>query len=317
MIIYMVRRIGAAIPILIVVVVVTFSIIHLVPGNPAGVILGPSATTQAIAHLTQAMGLDKSLPQQFWLWLSEVARGNFGYSVFLDEPVIRAIVQHAGPTFWLAVYAEIMSMILSLVFGLLAAWYRDTWLDRLLDTAFMAQIAIPDFILALELVYVFAVALRLFPVSGYTSPGQGLGRFIVVSITLPALVLAIGQAGLIARVIRDAVVEAFQQDYVRVAMAKGASRFRVFVRHALRSSLIVPLTMLGSSFATLLGGVVILESVFNIPGLGWLAVNAILNKDYQTVQAVVMLIAITYITINLVVDMLYFVVDPRTRTIYQ
>lgn len=316
MFIYMVRRIGAAIPIVMIVVVVTFSIIHLVPGNPAAVILGPSATTQAIAHLTRAMGLDKSLPQQFWLWLSGIASGNFGYSVFLDEPVLRAVVQHAGPTLWLSVDAEILSIVLSLTLGGLAAWYRDTWVDHLLDTAFMAQIAIPDFILALELVYVFAVAVHWFPVSGYSSPAQGMLRF-VVSITLPALVLAIGQAGLIGRVIRDAIVDASQQDYVRVAMAKGASRFRVFFRHALRSSLIVPLTMMGSSFATLLGGVVILESVFNIPGLGWLAVNAILNKDYPTVQAVVMLIAVTYITINLIVDMLYFVVDPRTRTIYQ
>lgn len=316
MLIYMIRRVGAAIPIVIIVVVVTFSIIHLVPGNPAAVILGPTATTQAIAHLTKAMGLDKSLPEQFWLWLSGVARGNLGYSVFLDEPVLQAVVQHAGPTFWLAVAAEMMSVILSVVFGMLAAWYRDTWVDRLLDTVFMIEIAVPDFILALELVYVFAVAVHLFPVSGYSGPSHGIGPFIV-SITLPALVLAIGQAGLIARVIRDAIVEAFQQDYVRVAMAKGSSKFRAFLRHAFRSSLIIPLTMMGTSFATLLGGVVILESVFNIPGLGWLAVNAILNKDYPTVQAVVMLIAVSYITINLIVDMLYFVVDPRTRSIYQ
>lgn len=316
MLVYVFRRIGAAIPILAIVVIVTFAIIHLVPGNPAAVILGPSATAQAIAHLTKAMGLDKSLPQQFRIWLTGIVQGNFGYSVFLDEPVLRAIAQHAAPTLWLSLYAEIISILLSLVLGMLAAWYAGSVIDRILDIVFMAQIAIPDFILALELIYLFAVLLRLFPVSGYTSPSQGFGPFLG-SITLPALVLGIGQAGLIARVIRDAIVESFQRDYVRVAMAKGASKMRAFFRHALRSSLIVPLTMMGSSFATLLGGVVILESVFNIPGLGWLAVNAILNKDYPTVQAVVMLIAISYITINLIVDMLYFVVDPRTRAIYQ
>ena len=316
MLVYIFRRIGAAIPILVIVVIVTFSIIHLVPGNPAAVILGPSATTQAIAHLTKAMGLDKSLPQQFGIWLSGIVRGNFGYSVFLDKPVLRAVVQHAAPTLWLSLYAESISIVLSLVLGILAAWFVGGVIDRLLDIVFMIQIAIPDFILALEFIYLFAVLVHLFPVSGYTSPSQGFGQFLT-SITLPALVLGIGQAGLIARVIRDAIVESFRRDYVRVAIAKGASKMRAFLRHALRSSLIVPLTMMGSSFATLLGGVVILESVFNIPGLGWLAVNAILNKDYPTVQAVVMLIAISYITINLIVDMLYFVVDPRTRSVYQ
>ncbi len=313
---YVARRILASIPVLAIVAIVTFFVIHLVPGNPAAVILGPSATVASINHLTRALGLDKPLPVQFYLWLKGVLHGNFGYSVFLNQSVLTAVTQHIWPTLWLSLSAELISIAFSFGLGMVAAWYKDTAVDKFLDIWFMTIIAIPDFILALELVYVFGVVIRAFPVSGYVSPSTNFLGFLH-AIALPALVLGLGQSGIVGRVVRDAIVGASHNEYVRVATAKGLSRRTVFIRHTLRSSLLVPLTMIGSSFATLLSGVVILESVFDIPGLGWLAINSILNKDYPTVQAVVLLIATTYVVVNLLVDVSYFVVDPRTRTIYQ
>lgn len=313
---YIARRLAATGLVIVMVSVVTFATIHLVPGNPAAVMLGSSATTGAIRSLSQAMGLNKPLVVQFLIWVRGVLAGHLGYSYFLDQPVGTALIQHVGPTVALTLGAEIVSVTSALIFGLWAAWNRGTLFDRLFDAIAMILVSVPDFVLGLEFIYLFAVLVRIFPVSGYHPTTDGWGPFLR-SIALPSIVLGLGQAGLLARMVRDSVVGALDQNYARVAMAKGVSTFGVIVRHAFRSSLMVPLTVLGSGFATLLGGVVILESIFNIPGLGWLAVHSILNKDYPTVQAVVLFVATAYVFINLAVDLLYLWVDPRTRMVYQ
>lgn len=313
---YLAQRLIATVLVVFLVATVTFITIHLVPGNPAAVMLGASATIGAIHQLSIAMGLNKPLAVQFLIWIQGILGGHLGYSYFLDQPVRVALFQHIGPTVALTLGAELVSVTLSLVFGVLAAWYHDSVFDRVFDAVAMILVSVPDFVLGLEFIYLFAVLARIVPVSGYHPPSDGVGPFLS-SIVLPCLVLGLGQAGLLSRMIRDSITQALNQEYVRVAMAKGASKFRVVIRHAFRSSLMVPLTIFGSSFATLLGGVVILESIFNIPGLGWLAVHAVLNKDYPTVQAVVLFMASAYVLINLGIDLLYLWFDPRTRTVYK
>lgn len=310
---YLGQRLLAVIPVVFLVACATFLIIHLVPGNPAAVILGPNATVTAIRRLSLQMGLSRPLPVQFGDWLgSLVLHGRLGYSYYLSEPVSKALFQHIGPTVMLTLGAEFVATVTSFLFGVLAAYYRFTLYDRIFETLSVLLVSIPDFVLGIEFIYLFAVVTRLFPVAGYVPPSAGFVAFLR-SIALPVLVLGLTQTGILGRMVRNSIDSAMHEDYVRTALAKGLSRPYVVIRHALRSSLLVPLTVLGSGFGSLLGGVVILESIFNIPGIGWLAVNAVLNKDYSTVQAVILFVALAYVLVNLGVDLLYLWVDPRTR----
>lgn len=306
------RRLLSLIPVLAVLAVVTFIIIHLTPGNPAEVILGNGATIGQINRLTRQLGLDKPLVQQFGSWLVNVLHGNLGRSIFYDQPVLTVIGSHIMPTVYLSVLATLLSIVIALPIGVLAAWRERSWLDRFVTSGSILGVSIPSFWLAIMLVVVFAVALAWVPVSGYVSPSAGIGEWLM-HLILPVVVLSAGQSALIARMLRDGMIESLKKPYIRSSRARGASEREVLLFHALPNAVIPTLTVIGNSLASLLSGVVVVEVVFDIPGLGNLIIQAIDNRDYPLIQGIVLVFALIYVAVNLLVDLSYPLVDPRLR----
>jgi peptide/nickel transport system permease protein len=311
---YLARRVLALVPVLIVVGIVVFLLIHLTPGDPAAVILGDSATPARIASLRHELGLDKPLWEQFLTWGRGVLRGDLGNSLFFHRSVVSTILDHVGPTASLALLAFIMGLLIAIPSALLAVWMRKR--NRFLDPMFMSGslvgVSVPNFWLALMLISFFAVNLRWLPVSGYVPLGNGVWPWFS-HLLMPAFVLAIQQAGLIARMLRDGMLDVLHQDYIRTARAKGAPEKWVLMRHAFRNALIPTVTVVGSSLAALLGGAVVTEVVFALPGVGNLIVQSISRRDFPVVTGAVMFIALVYVVVNLLVDVLYSVLDPRVQ----
>jgi peptide/nickel transport system permease protein len=311
---YLARRVLALVPVLIVVGIVVFLLIHLTPGDPAAVILGDSATPARIASLRHELGLDKPLWEQFLTWGQGVLRGDLGNSLFFHRSVVSTIFDHVGPTASLALLAFIMGLLIAIPSALLAVWMRKR--NRFLDPMFMSGslvgVSVPNFWLALMLISFFAVNLRWLPVSGYVPLGNGVWPWFS-HLLMPAFVLAIQQAGLIARMLRDGMLDVLHQDYIRTARAKGAPEKWVLMRHAFRNALIPTVTVVGSSLAALLGGAVVTEVVFALPGVGNLIVQSISRRDFPVVTGAVMFIALVYVVVNLLVDVLYSVLDPRVQ----
>jgi peptide/nickel transport system permease protein len=311
---YLARRVLALVPVLIVVGIVVFLLIHLTPGDPAAVILGDSATPARIASLRHELGLDKPLWEQFLTWGQGVLRGDLGNSLFFHRSVVSTILDHVGPTASLALLAFIMGLLIAIPSALLAVWMRKR--NRFLDPMFMSGslvgVSVPNFWLALMLISFFAVNLRWLPVSGYVPLGNGVWPWFS-HLLMPAFVLAIQQAGLIARMLRDGMLDVLHQDYIRTARAKGAPEKWVLMRHAFRNALIPTVTVVGSSLAALLGGAVVTEVVFALPGVGNLIVQSISRRDFPVVTGAVMFIALVYVVVNLLVDVLYSVLDPRVQ----
>jgi peptide/nickel transport system permease protein len=311
---YLARRVLALVPVLIVVGIVVFLLIHLTPGDPAAVILGDSATPARIASLRHELGLDKPLWEQFLSWGQGVLRGDLGNSLFFHRSVVSTILDHVGPTASLALLAFIMGLLIAIPSALLAVWMRKR--NRFLDPMFMSGslvgVSVPNFWLALMLISFFAVNLRWLPVSGYVPLGNGVWPWFS-HLLMPAFVLAIQQAGLIARMLRDGMLDVLHQDYIRTARAKGAPEKWVLMRHAFRNALIPTVTVVGSSLAALLGGAVVTEVVFALPGVGNLIVQSISRRDFPVVTGAVMFIALVYVVVNLLVDVLYSVLDPRVQ----
>jgi peptide/nickel transport system permease protein len=309
---YILRRLVMLVPVLIVVGVVVFGLVHLTPGDPAAVILGDRATPEDIARLRDQLGLNDPLPVQFVHWFGNVLRLDFGESIFLGEPVTQALLDRVQPTALLTLYALSIQVLIGIPAGVLAAVRYNSPVDRALTMMAISGSAIPTFFLGILLILIFAVRLRWLPSGGYVPFGEDPVAH-VKGMLMPAFALGFSAAGLLARLVRSSMLDVLREDYVRTAFAKGLPEQLVIVRHALRNALIPALTVIGISLGALLGGAVVTETVFTIPGMGRLVVQSIARRDYPVIQGAIIAIAMTYVLVNLVVDVLYVYVDPRVR----
>jgi peptide/nickel transport system permease protein len=309
---YLGRRVLSTIPVVLIVAVLIFMMLRLTPGDPASIIAGDAATSADIAEIRAKLGLSGSIFSQFFIWLGHVFQGDFGESFFYKKTVASLIVDRLEPTLALSVLTIILATVIAVPLGTLAAYKQGSWLDRGVMGLSVAGFSVPVFVIGYVLIYVFALKLGWFPVQGYQRLSVGFWGFLH-RLILPSMALAIVFIALLARMTRTSVLEVLNEDYVRTARAKGLPNLKVLVSHALRNAAVPIVTVIGISIATLLGGVVVTESVFNIPGLGRLTVDAVLARDYPTVQAVILLFALAYVLINLVIDLLYTVLDPRIR----
>src|SRR5687767_4501374 len=309
---YLVRRFLAVIPVMFVVVTIVFLLIHLIPGDPVAVILGPDATMSQMQATRTQLGLDRPLHEQLLSFYGRILRGDLGRSYFLNRPVTQALWERAEPTAVLTLSSLFVAIAIGVPSGLIAGASRGSWWDRTLMFGALLGVCIPGFWLSLNFIYFFAVQLRWLPAGGYTSvfvdPWAAL-RFMV----LPALSLGFNQSALIARIARSCMLEVLQQDYIRTARAKGLSQRVVVIGHAFRNAMVPVVTVIGITTAILIGGAVVTEIVFNIPGLGRLIISAILRRDYPVVQGVLLVTAAVYVLVNLAVDVLYVFIDPRIR----
>lgn len=311
---FVVSRLAAVVPVLFVVSCVVFLILRLAPGDPAAVIAGNSATTADIEQIRAKLGLDRSLPVQFGIWLGRVVQGDLGYSYFLNKPVAELIAQRLEPTASLAIGTILMAVLIAVPLGAIAASRMGGWVDRALSVVSVAGFSIPVFVTGYVLIYLFSIQLDWLPVQGYRPLGgkEGLAGW-ARHLILPWAALSIIYVALIARITRAAVSEALTEDYIRTARAKGVSEHVVLIRHALRNAAVPIVTVIGIGVALLIGGVVVTETVFAIPGLGSLTVDVVLNRDFPVIQGLVMFFAVVYVLINLLVDLSYLALDPRIR----
>ncbi len=311
---FVVSRLAAVLPVLFVVSCVVFLILRLAPGDPAAVIAGNSATTADIEQIRAKLGLDRSLPVQFGIWLGRVVQGDLGYSYFLNKPVAELIAQRLEPTASLAIGTILMAVLIAVPLGAIAASRMGGWVDRALSVVSVAGFSIPVFVTGYVLIYLFSIQLDWLPVQGYRPLGgkEGLAGW-ARHLILPWAALSIIYVALIARITRAAVSEALTEDYIRTARAKGVSEHVVLIRHALRNAAVPIVTVIGIGVALLIGGVVVTETVFAIPGLGSLTVDVVLNRDFPVIQGLVMFFAVVYVLINLLVDLSYLALDPRIR----
>ena len=311
---FVVSRLAAVLPVLFVVSCLVFLILRLAPGDPAAVIAGNSATTADIEQIRAKLGLDRSLPVQFGIWLGRVVQGDLGYSYFLNKPVAELIAQRLEPTASLAIGTILMAVLIAVPLGAIAASRMGGWVDRALSVVSVAGFSIPVFVTGYVLIYLFSIQLDWLPVQGYRPLGgkEGLAGW-ARHLILPWAALSIIYVALIARITRAAVSEALTEDYIRTARAKGVSEHVVLIRHALRNAAVPIVTVIGIGVALLIGGVVVTETVFAIPGLGSLTVDVVLNRDFPVIQGLVMFFAVVYVLINLLVDLSYLALDPRIR----
>jgi peptide/nickel transport system permease protein len=309
---YIFKRICYLLPVLAVVAVVDFVIIHLTPGDPAAVILGADATDVDLAKLREQLGLNLPIYVQFGKWLWGVLHGDLGWSIFMDMPVSTAIWQHLWPTVSLTFLAEIIAIIVAIPLGVMAAANRGTWLDQGFMTLALLGISIPSFWIGLNFIMLFAVQLNWLPAAGYQPLSSGLFNHLKYLI-MPAVSLGIMQGALIARMTRASLLEVLNENYIRTAEAKGLNRWVIIFKHALRNAFIPILTVIGLTFAVLIGGAVVTETVFNIPGIGKLIVTSVLRRDYAVIQGAILMTATSYVLINLVIDLMYALIDPRVR----
>lgn len=309
---YILRRIVSTIAVMAMVGVFVFLLLRLAPGDPAAIIAGDAATPQMIAGIRESLGLSDPLPVQFVRWVLSILGGDFGTSILTGRPVLQLISQRLEPTVSLAISTMILSVTFGMIFGILAAWRVGGLVDHLL-TAFAALgFSVPVFVVGYFLIYWFAMIVHLLPVQGYIPIDRGLGAWLV-HLILPTMTLSVPFIAFIARITRASMLEVLSEDYIRTAVAKGASSYSILFRHALKNASVPILTVIGISFAYLIAGVVITEAVFNIPGVGRLVVDAINNRDYPIIQGVLILVSGLYVFINLAVDLAYTLVDPRIR----
>jgi len=309
---YVARRLVATIPVMAVVAILVFLLLRLTTGDPAAIIAGDNATAQDVAAIRAKLGLDRPIAQQFVIWLRNMARGDLGESFFFKKQVSELILDRVEPTVALSLCTIVLAVFLAVPLGIIAAYRRGTWVDRFVMGLSVTGFSVPAFVIAYTLIYVFAIQFGWLPVQGYQRISQGLGGFLE-RLILPSLTLSAIYVALIARITRGSVLEVMSADYVRTARAKGVTDLLVLLRHVLRNAAVPIVTVVGLGIAVLIGGVVVTESVFSIPGLGRLTVDAVLARDYPTVQAVVLLFSLAYVLINLLVDLTYTVLDPRIR----
>jgi peptide/nickel transport system permease protein len=308
---YIARRVLATIPVVTVVAVLAFLLLRL-SGDPAAIIAGDSATTQQVAEIRVRLGLERPIVQQFAIWIGRVLRGDFGESFFFKKQVAELIRERLEPTAALAVCTLILAVVVAVPLGVLAAAKRGTWIDRAVMGFSVLGFSVPVFVIGYALIYLFAIELSWLPVQGYQRLSEGIWGFLE-RLILPSVTLAVIYVALIARITRTSVLEVMGTDHVRTARAKGLGEGAVLLRHVLRNAAVPIVTVIGLGVALLIGGVVVTESVYGIPGLGRLTVDAVLARDYPTVQAVILLFSVTYVLINLLVDLTYTFLDPRIR----
>ena len=309
---FLIRRLLATIPVLAIVAVFVFLILRLTPGDPAAILAGDNANSQQVAEIRDRLGLDRPLPLQFASWIGNVVQGDLGESFFFKKRVTELIGQRVEPTLMLAVATILLSVSVAVPLGLLAAWYHGSWLDRGVMMFSVMGFSVPVFVIGYVLIYIFAIKLGLFPVQGYRSITAGFGDFLL-RLIMPAVTLSVIYVALIARITRASVLEVLDEDYIRTAHAKGLSQPAVMIKHALRNAAVPIITVIGIGVALLIGGVVVTESVYNIPGIGRLTVDAVLARDYPTIQGVILVFSVVYVLINLAVDVAYAFLDPRIR----
>lgn len=312
MLVLLVRRTVATVPVLVIVALIVFLMLRLAPGDPAAMIVGNSGTSADIARVRAELGLDNSLPVQFMHWAGQLAQGDLGESYFLKMKVTDLIAQRIEPTISLSALTLLITVLVSIPLGVAAAWRHGGWLDRMLMGFSVLGFSIPSFVIGYLMIWAFALHWNWFPTQGYTRLGDNFWDWLH-HLILPAVTLSIIYVALIARVTRAAVAEALTEDYIRTARAKGVSELRVLMRHALTNAAIPIVTVIGIGIALLIGGVVVTETIFAIPGLGQLTVDAVLSRDFPLIQAITLFFSVIYVLINLLVDLSYLVLDPRVR----
>ncbi len=309
---FVLKRLVGLIPVIAVVSIVVFLLLRLSPGDPAVVIAGDNADAATIERIRASLGLDQPLINQFFIWIGSLLRGDMGMSIFSNIPVTQLIFQRIEPTASLALTTLIFSLLIAIPLGTIAGATAGSWLDRSLMLVSVLGFSIPAFVLGYCLIYIFSLQLKLLPVQGFVSIRQGIGPFIS-SIALPTMTLGLAYLVLIARITRASVLEMMGEDFIRTARAKGVKERLVVTRHALRNSAIPILTVIGIGVALLISGVVVIETVFNIPGVGRLVVDAILKRDYPVIQGVILMFSAVYVLVNLAIDIGYAFLDPRVR----
>jgi peptide/nickel transport system permease protein len=309
---FILRRLILLVPVIAIVGTIVFVLIHLTPGDPAAVILGPDATADQIESLRERLGLNEPLYVQYVEWFAGAMRLDFGESIFLGQPVTEALMDRAQPTLLLTFYALTIQVVIAIPFGVISAVKHNSVIDRVLMVISISGAAIPSFFLGIMLILFFAVRLQWLPSGGYTSitedPVQHFKQMI-----LPAFALGFTSAGLLARLVRSSMLDVLKEDYIRTAQAKGLPQRIMVIRHALRNALIPAITVIGYSLGGLLGGAVVTETVFTIPGMGRLVVQSVARRDFPVIQGAILIIAAIYVLANLLVDVLYVYIDPRVR----
>jgi peptide/nickel transport system permease protein len=309
---FVIRRILASIPVMFVVATTVFMLLRLTPGDPASIIAGDGATAEQLARIRAQLGLDQPLYRQFADWMWQLARADFGTSIISGAAVSHLIVDRIEPTVSLALTTTMLSIVIAVPLGALAAARQGTWVDRAVIAISVVGFSIPSFVIAYGLIQIFAVELRWLPVQGFRSITTGVLEF-AQRMVMPTVAVTFVFVALIARITRTSLLEVLGEDYIRTARAKGISEQAVFIRHALRNAAVPIITIIGIGFALLVSGVVVTESVFNLPGAGRLTIDAISARDYPVIQAIILLTSLLYVLINLAIDVIYVLVDPRIR----
>jgi len=309
---YILRRVLATLPVLAIVAVLVFLMLRLTPSDPAAIIAGDYASTEQIEGIRERLGLNEPIIKQFFIWIGGVLQGDFGESFFYKKQVAELISERLEPTLSLSVLTILLVVLVAVPLGVVAAHNHGTWIDRLVMGFSVLGFSIPVFVVGYILIYIFAVTLDWLPVQGYQRISEGVGGWLL-RLILPAMTLSVVFIAFIARMTRTSVLEVLNEDYIRTARAKGQTEIKVLVRHALANAAVPILTIIGLTVAILIGGVVVTESVYTLPGLGLLTVDAVLARDYPTIQAVILLFSFAYVLINLLVDVAYTFLDPRIR----
>ncbi|MCJ9708967.1 ABC transporter permease [Bordetella hinzii] len=312
MLAYLLKRVLATVPVVLTVAVLVFGLLRLTPGDPAIILAGDSATETQLQQLRQHMGLDRSITAQFGLWAGQVMRGDLGVSLHSGTPVTGMIAGRIGPSLALALCTIVFSTLVAVPLGAYAAWRRGSRVDRAIMAFSVMGFSVPIFVTGYALILLFAMKLGWLPVQGYKPLSAGVYEF-ARHLALPTLALSTGFIALIARIARSSILEVMNEDYIRTARAKGITEGTVLIAHALRNAAVPIITIIGISIALLISGVVVTESVFNLPGLGRLVVESVLARDYPLIQGLILLFSLLYIGINLAIDVLYSVFDPRIR----
>jgi peptide/nickel transport system permease protein len=312
MLAYVARRVVATIPVMAVVALFVFSLLYIAPGDPAAVIAGDQASPADVERIRQSLGLDRPFLVRFGEWVWQILHGDLGTSIFTNLPVTTMIAQRFEPTLSLMLVTLVLAVAVAVPIGVLAAWKAGSWVDRAIMAFAVFGFSVPVFVIAYLLAYVFALELEWLPVQGYTPLSEGLWPWLE-NLILPAIALGCVYIALIARITRAAMLEVLQQDYIRTARAKGMGQPAILFVHALKNASVPIVTVIGIGIALLIGGAVVTESVFAIPGLGRLTVDAILRRDYPLIQGLVLLFSFVYVLVNLMIDLLYTLLDPRIR----
>ena len=310
---YIIKRIFMTVPVMVVVALFVFLLLRLSPGDPAAVIAGDYATAEDVQKIREKLGLSEPIFVQFVTWLGSLIQGDLGTSIFSNKPVTELIGQRLEPTLMLALTTIIFSILVAVPLGTIAAFRAGSWIDRLVMLFSVGGFSVPVFVLGYILIYFFSITWRILPVQGYRSPFEDGMLPFVQHIILPTLTLSVIYIALLARMTRASVMEVLEEDYIRTARAKGLSEVKVLMQHALRNAAVPIVTVIGIGIALLIGGVVVTESVYNIPGLGRLVLDAVLARDYPIIQGLILFFSLIYVLLNLIIDLTYTLFDPRIK----